>query len=117
MSDLNELMSKGERDVTPLEACVRDMAFRGNGAAAELAAEQLARKDVEIAALRADNARLQAIEAAAREYWDHSCYVSDRDGNCIGCNGASEDPADHPDWCSFNVAGMKLIAALLDRKP
>jgi hypothetical protein len=61
--------------------------------------------------------RLLAIEAAAREYWDHSCYVSDRDGNCIGCNGASEDPADHPDWCSFNVAGMKLIAALLDRKP
>jgi hypothetical protein len=70
MSDLNELMSKGERDVTPLEACVRDMAFRGNGAAAELAAEQLARKDVEIAALRADNARLQAIEAAAREAYD-----------------------------------------------
>jgi hypothetical protein len=67
-------------------------------------------KDAE--SIGAEIARLQAIEAAAREYVLCSSYITNAEGSCIGCGKDGDLPEDHPDWCRYNVTGLRLASAL-----
>jgi hypothetical protein len=56
--------------------------------------------------------RLEAVEAAAREYMDHSSFISDRDGECIHCSRGSDLIDGHEEYCDFRQSAAKLAAAL-----
>ena len=103
MSALDELLNKSMIKRTQLEWAILVTLERGGEATAADAAQELAKKAAELAALR-------RVAEAARNHDLMAGPPSNRDGECYFCGGGVM----HADYCDYHKWRTELNAALAE---